>query len=221
MIETKRGYVTKKEVEEYCDIEITDSDEGLERIERAEDIIDKYVGFQNSFLRYDITGKATSGTKTTLTDNSNSSMLGSGDGKYSRCLVQILSGVNEGEERMIISHDSATSTITVHREFSNPIEEGCVYRIYQLAKFPRAKDIKIIDNKIYKLIPEQVKNAVLAQIEYMIEMGDDFFISGTDKDSENIDGYSYDIPLHINRVVAPKAREYLRGIRNIKGNLIV
>jgi len=55
----------------------------------------------------------------------------------------------------------------------------------------------------------------------MIEMGDDFFNSGSDKDTENIDNYSYDIPLHINRVVAPKAREYLRGIMNRKGNLII
>ena len=46
-------------------------------------------------------------------------------------------------------------------------------------------------------------------------------MSGTDKDTENIDNYSYGIPMHINRVISPKSREYLRGVTNRKGNLIV
>jgi len=221
-IETKRGYITQAEVQEYCDIAITDSDEAIQRMELAEDIIDKYVGFQNSYQRYDVTGIATGGTTTSLIDTSGDSLLSSNvDGRYTRCMLQVLSGTNEGEERLITSHDTSTSTITVHKAFTSAIDSTSVYRIYQLAKFPRAKDVKVIDNVIYKFIPEQVKQATLAQVEYMIEMGDDFFNSGSDKDTENIDNYSYDIPLHINRVVAPKAREYLRGIMNRKGNLII
>jgi hypothetical protein len=81
--------------------------------------------------------------------------------------------------------------------------------------------VKFIDDVIYKFIPEQVKRACLAQVEYMIEMGDDFFNSGADKKSEDIDNYRYDIPKSVNRLVAPKAREYLQGIMNRKGNLII
>jgi len=221
-IETKRGYITKSEVESYCDISITDDDEALERMELAEEIIDKYVGFQNSYQRYEVTGQATDGTTTTLIDTSGNSLLGSNiDGRYVRSVLHIISGNNEGEERLITAHDTSSEEVTVHKAFTSAIDSTSVYRIYQLAKFPRAKDVKIVDNVIYKYIPEPVKRATLAQVEYMVEMGDDFFISGADKDGENIDGYSYNIPTNVDRLVAPKAREYLRGIMNRKGNLIV
>jgi hypothetical protein len=221
-IETKRGYITKSEVEDYCDISITDDDEALERMELAEEIIDKYVGFQNSYQRYEITGVATDGTTTTLIDTSSDSILDSSiDGRYVRSVLHILSGTNEGEERLITAHDTSESTVTVHKAFTSTIDSTSVYRIYQLAKFPRAKDVKFIDDVIYKFIPEQVKRACLAQVEYMIEMGDDFFNSGADKKSEDIDNYRYDIPKSVNRLVAPKAREYLQGIMNRKGNLTI
>jgi len=221
-IETKRGYITKSEVESYCDISITDDDEALERMELAEEIIDKYVGFQNSYQRYEVTGQATDGTTTTLIDTSSGSLLNDSlDGRYTRSMLHIISGTNEGEERLITDHDVSSGEVTVHKAFSNAIDSTSIYRIYQLPKFPRTKDTKTIDSIIYKYIPEQVKRACLAQVEYMIEMGDDFFNSGADKDTESIDNYSYTIPKGVNRLVAPKAREYLRGIRNIKGNLIV
>jgi hypothetical protein len=222
MIETKRGYITKAEVESYCDIAITDSDEGIERMELAEEIIDKYVGFQNSFVRYEVTGIATGGTTTTLIDTSGNSLLGSSvDGRYTYCTLQILSGTNAGEERLITQHDTSESEVTVHKAFTSAIDETCVYRIYQLAKFPRTEDVKIIDNVFYKFVPENVKKACLAQVEYMAEMGDDFFLSGVDKKSENIDGYQYEVPRDIRRSVAPKAREYLKGIVCRIGKLVV
>lgn len=222
MIETRRGYITKVEVESYCDIAITDSDEAIERMELAEELIDQYVGFQNKFLRYEVDGIATSGTTTTLIDTSGDSLLGSSvDGRYEYCTIQVLSGTNAGEERLIIGHDVSESKITVHEAFSSAIDDTSVYRIYQLAKFPRAKDVKIIDNVFYKYIPEQVKKATLAQVDYMLEMGDDFFNSTVDKNSENIDGYDYEIPQSVNRLISPKSREYLRGIYNIKGTLLV
>lgn len=222
MIETKRGYITQSEVESYCDIAITDEDEAIERMELAEQIIDQYVGFQNKFLRYEVTGIATDGTTTTLIDTSGDSLLDSSvDGRYEYCTIQVLSGTNAGEERLIIDHDVSESTVEVHEAFSSAIDDTSVYRIYQLAKFPRAKDVKIIDDVFYKYIPEQVKKAVLAQVDYMLEMGDDFFNSGVDKNSENIDGYNYEVPKSVNRVVAPKARTYLKGIMSIKGKLLI
>jgi hypothetical protein len=96
-----------------------------------------------------------------------------------------------------------------------------VYRIYQLAKFPRTQDATLVNNIYYKYIPEMVKKACLAQVQYMIEMGDDFFNSGADKDSENIDGYSYKVKDGTRRMISPKAKDYLHGIMNRKGILIV
>jgi len=220
-IETKRGYITKEEVENYCDIAITDDDEAIERMELAEEIIDKYVGFQNAFMRYERSGTATGGTTTTLTDTSSSSQVNSiTENILSYCILEIISGTNSGESRMIISNDTS-GVLTVHSAFSSAIDSTSVYRIYQLAKFPRGVDYKLIDNVYYKYVPEQVKKATLAQIQYMIEMGDDFFISGVDKSSENIDGYDYETVKGTRREIAPKAREYLRGLVNRKGVLIV
>ena len=221
-IETKRGYITKEEVENYCDIAITDDTEAIERMELAEEIIDKYVGFQNAFQRYEITGHATDGTTTTLVDDSGNTLLGGSiDDKYSYCILHIIGGTNVGEERVIIGQDSTAKTITVQKAFTNAIDTTSVYRIYQLAKFPRTQDAKLMEGVYYKYIPEQIKKATLAQVEYMISMGDDFFVSGIDKTNENIDGYDYQIPRDVRRSVAPKAREYLKGFVNRKGNLIV
>jgi hypothetical protein len=135
--------------------------------------------------------------------------------------LHIIGGTNVGEERVITGQDSTTKTITVQKAFTNAIDTTSVYRIYQLAKFPRTQDAKLMEGVYYKYIPEQIKKATLAQVEYMISMGDDFFVSGIDKTNENIDGYDYQIPRDVRRSVAPKAREYLKGFVNRKGNLIV
>jgi len=221
MIETKRGYATKSEVEDYCDIAITDESEAIERIELAEEIIDKYIGFQNAFMKYERSGVATGGTTTTLEDTRSGSQVNSvTENILSYCLLEIISGTNSGESKVIISNNTE-GVLTVQSAFTSAIDTTSVYRIYQLAKFPRGIDYKLIDNVYYKYIPEQVKKATLAQVQYMIEMGDDFFISGVDKTSENIDGYDYETVKGTRREIAPKAREYLRGLVNRKGKLIV
>ena len=219
-IETTRGYITTADLQSYADISIEDNTEAIERMNMAEEIIDNYVGFQNSFMRYDISGTATGGTTTTLVDTSNSSQInGTLVNRFSYCILQIIGGTNAGESRTIISSDTE-GTLTVESAFSSAIDSTSVYRIYQLAKFPRTQDYSLISNVFYKFIPEAVKNACLAQVQYMIEMGDDFFTSGVDKKSEDIDGYSYTIPNDVRRMIAPKAREYLHGVVSRKGKLI-
>ncbi len=221
MMETKRGYITKAEVESYCDIAITDDDEAIERMELAEEIIDKYVGFQNSFMRYEISGKASDGTTTTLVDeNVNSQIKVTTENWLTYCILEIIGGTNAGESRMITAN-STSGTITVHKAFTSAIDNTSVYRIYQLAKFPRTQDATLVNSIYYKYIPEMVKKACLAQVQYMIEMGDDFFNSGADKESENIDGYSYKVKDGTRRMISPKAKDYLHGIMNRKGILIV
>jgi hypothetical protein len=220
-IETKRGYITKAELESYADIAISDDNEALERMELAEEIIDNYVGFQNSFRRYDLTGQASGGTTTTLVDTNTNSVINSiTEDILSYCTLEIIGGTNAGESRTIISN-TTDGTVTVHKAFTSAIDSTSVYRIYQLGKFPRTQDYKLVNDIYYKFIPEKVKRACLAQVEYMINMGDDFFNSGVDKHSENIDGYSYNIKESVRRMLAPKAREYLHGIVNRKGYLVV
>jgi len=220
-IETKRGYVTKAEVETYCDINILDDTEAIERIEMAEEIIDEYVGFQRKFLQYDYYGIAESGTTTTLTDTSNDSTINAlSENMLSYSVLEIISGTNAGESR-IITGSSTAGVVTVNSAFTSAIDSTSVYRIYQLGKFPRESDYQMVDSIYYKYIIEKVKKATLAQVKYMIEMGDDFFTSGSDKVNENIDGYSYTVKDGTRRLVAPKARDYLHGIMNRKGTLIV
>jgi len=220
-IETKRGYITEAELESYADIAITDSDEAIERMNIAEELIDRYVGFQNSFMRYDIVGTASAGTTLTLTDtNSGSQINSTTENRFSYCMLEIIGGTNAGQSRTIISNTTA-GVLTVESAFSSAIDNTSVYRIYQLAKFPRSQDYKLVNSIYYKFIPEAVKHATLAQVEYMIEMGDDFFISGVDKKDENIDGYSYNIPKNVKRMIAPKSRMYLKGIFNRKGKLLI
>ena len=220
-IETKRGYITKADVESYANISVTDDDEAIEYMELAEEVIDNYVGFQNRFMRYSVEGIATGGSTTTLVDTSSDSYLNDSlDGVYEYCTIKIIAGTNIGEERIISTHNKDTGTITVNTAFTSAIDTTSVYIVYQLGKFPREKDVRIIDDRYYKYIPNEVKSACLAQMEYIIEMGTDFFISGVDKKSEDIDGYSYEAN-DITRMIAPKARHLLIGIMNRKGNLII
>jgi len=87
-IETKRGYITKAELSSYADIAITDDDEAIERMNIAEELIDRYVGFQNSFMRYDIVGTASAGTTLTLTDtNSGSQINSTTENRFSYCML--------------------------------------------------------------------------------------------------------------------------------------
>jgi len=220
-IETKRGYITKEEVEAYCDIAITDEAESIERLNMAEEIVDDYVGFQNKFFKDRRVGTATSGTTTTLVDTNPGSTINSiTENILSYCILQIIGGTNAGESR-IIKTNTTTGTITIETPFTNAIDSTSVYRISQLSKFPRSRDYEIINNIYYKFVPDQVKRACLAQMEYMIEMGDDFFVSEVDKKSSNVDGYSYAMQDEVRRMIAPKAKEYLRGFVVRRGNLIV
>jgi hypothetical protein len=219
-MQTKKGYITIAEVEKYCDIAITDEDEAIERMEIAEDMVDDYVGFQVKFLRGDESGIATGGTTTTLEDTSAGTPLNTAlDQRYKFCTLQILSGSNAGEERLITDHDG--TTLTVHSAFDYDILLGTVYRIYQDGKFPRLQDFEIENDTYYKYIIAQVKKATLAQFQYLLEMGDDFAVSGADKIEERWRDYAYKLSDSAkNRLISPKARNYLKGIVNRKGNLI-
>ncbi len=217
-----RQYLSTAELEEYADITVTNADEAADQISQAEELIDAYVGFQLKSVPGTYTGVATSGTTTTMIDTSSDGQMNFDDNFFQFCVVEIIDGTAKGDVRAIVSSARADKQITVETEFSVAPDETSVYKIYQLGKFPRAngKDSTIIGNKYYKSIPEAVKRAVAAQVQYVVENGSEFFTGATDRLSESIADYSYTIKPGVDRVIAPKARMYLKGIYNIKGKIV-
>jgi hypothetical protein len=222
---SRRKYLTAAELEEYADIAISDQTEADDQISQAEELIDSYVGFQVKSVSSKFVGQATSGTTTTLVDISDDSPLNYNDNYLSYCEVEIVAGTNAGERRSISSSAIATKSITVSPAFTSAIDSTSVYRIRQLGKFPRICDMFTLNNDATglpfyaKSIPEPVKRAVAAQMQYVVEKGDEFFSGATDDESESIGDYSHNMKKDVNRLIAPKARMLLSGIKNIKGSM--
>lgn len=225
---TRRQYATIEQLEEFADITVNDNDEATDRLNKAEEIIDAYVGAQPKHITWISRGLATGGTTTTVVDDSGDSPFDDYDDDFwTYCEVQILSGSAKGEKRIVSSYDKSANTVTVDTAFSAAISSGDAYTIKQLGKFPRYHDVELIpndsnsDSTYYKYIPEAVTRATVAQVAYMIEKGEEFFAGEVDKQSETHLGYSYtlDTP-SAKRMISPQARQLLRGIYNRKGNLI-
>lgn len=221
---TRKQYVTINEIEAYADVDLK-SAEGAEQeaynwISQAEDMIDNYVRRQSKHIPSEYLGDATSGTTTKIFDIGSDTPLYYADDYFKYCEVEMLSGSNAGEIRPILSSNYSEKSVTVSYAFTNAVAEGDVFIIRQQSKFPRICDVKIYNQKYYKTIPVNVREAVKAQVQYMIEQGKEFFINVVDQQSESIDDYSHNLKEFTNNMIAPKARELLKGIRDIKGNLI-
>jgi len=221
---SRRKYLTTAEAEEYADIVINDSSEADDQISLAEEMIDAYIGFQRKHIQVQLEGIATSGDTTKLIDISDDTPLNYNENYFNYCEVEIVAGTNVGQRRQIISSSQSEKSITVSVAFTSAIDETSVYIIRQLGKFPRSKDVftkSVNGNDIYyKRIPEEVKRAVAAQLQYIIEKGTEFFAGATDKSSETIADYSYSVKDDAERLIAPKARLVLHGFVNRKGVLL-
>ena len=221
---SRRKYLTTTEAEEYADIVINDTPEADDQISQAEEMIDAYIGFQRKHIPIQFEGMATGGTTTKIIDTSDDSHLSYDKDYFNYCEVEIVAGTNVGERRQIISSDSADKSVTVSDAFTTAIDSTSVFIIRQLGKFPRVQDVfsQPVNglSVYYKRIPEEVKRAVAAQLQYIIEKGTEFFAGATDKSSENIADYSYTVKNDAERLIAPKARLILKGITNRKGVLI-
>lgn len=229
---SRRGYLSQDELEQYADISVTDGNEADDRISQAEELIDAYCGYQCRFLEDDVLGKCSATGANSITLESSQQNVYEND-YFRLCEVEILSGTGQGQRRKITGSTKA-GVLTTDSNWTTTPDTTSFYRIYQLGKFPRDVDVSFYStttpntypNTYIKRIPENIKRAVVAQVEYIIEMGDAFFRTNeVEMESESIGDYSYTKGdgegSVLERMVSPKAKLLLRGFRNKKGKIIV
>jgi hypothetical protein len=210
---SRRGYLSQSELEQYANITITDVNEADDIISQAEELVDSYVKYVQKDIVYTLEGEATAGTTTTLVDDSGDTPLDKDDDFFKLLEISIIGGTNAGERRTITGSVKSTKTLTFPA-FTSAIDNTSVYVIQQLGKFPRHQDTIHRLSKYYKVVPEAVRRATAAQVEYMKEKGTKFFTGAADFKSESIDDYSYtraDGSSGVEAMIAPKARMLLRG----------
>lgn len=225
MATSRRNYLTIAELEEFADIAVIDSDEALDQISMSEELIDAYVGPQQSFIQETIYGKAQSGSTTSFVLDSVHQNNYQTDYLVG-CMVEFIGGTGAGQ-RVRITANNATGTVTMETVTTAP-NSTTAYKIYQVGKFPRFGDVWYnsgeTPSKHYKSIPEAIKRATAAQVEYIIQMGGSFFATDdSNKASETIGDYSYsniEGSGTVDRLIAPKAKSLLRGIKNRLGQII-
>lgn len=217
---TKRNYIS------LADAQAAVSSATLDRLDRAEQAIDDYVGFQERHISGVFQGTVSAATNTTLTDTNPSSQLHIIDGYFTRCLIEIVGGTGAGQVRLISDSSYDDRKLTITDAWSTTPDTTSFYKVYQLAKFPRVQDVysRSDGRKYYKSIPDAIRQAVIAQLEWIEAQGDDFFV-GDDSNlkSETIGNYSYSKDnagqSAAVSALAPRARTLLRGIKNSLGRL--
>jgi hypothetical protein len=223
---SRRGYLSQSELEQFANITITDVNEADNKINQAEEMIDSYVGAQDKYMEEVVTGLAASAGSTTITLET--SQQNTYDIDYFKlCQIEILGGTGVGQRRKITGSTKA-GVLTVDAWTTTP-DSTSFYKISQVGKFPRVFDIGTytvgVNTTFYKSIPEAVKRAVAAQIEYFIEMGDAFFAGDkSEMESESIADYSYTKGQGVSgiaKLISPKAKILLRGIVNRTGTIVV
>ncbi len=219
---TKRNYATLAVVQE------TESAATLAQIDQAEQAIDNYIGQTEKHVPQTFRVEPTSfGTKKVY-DVSNNTQLYQRDGYFVNCVIEIIGGTGAGQIRLITASDYDDRSVSITDDWTTQPDTTSFMRIYQLGKFPRARDVQMNNagTAYYKAIPDAIKQAVVAQVSFIIAKGDGFFESDdTDKDSETIDNYSYSrggggAQSSAVRLLSPRARTLLRGYKNSLGKII-
>jgi hypothetical protein len=221
---SRRGYLSQDELAQFANITVNDETEANDVISQAEEMIDAFVGAQNSFFGNPLTGRAYTGSSSTLTLETAQQNIYDVD-YFALCEVEIIGGTGAGQRKKITGSTKA-GVLTVDSAFSTPPNSTSFYRIYQLGKFPRKEDVTYYSTTepiaFYKQIPEAIKRAVAAQVEYIIQMDDDYFSTNKGNiQSESLGDYSYTISgAGTNMLIAPKAKMLLRGIVNRTGTIV-
>jgi hypothetical protein len=231
---SRRQYLTQAELADFADITIIDPTEADDQISQAEELIDAFIGpqdefFDNAFSNV-VEGLAKSGSTTflVLEDRHSSVFL---QNFFTFCEIEIIGGAGQGQRTIIASSTFPSTQVNFRDAVTTPCDGTSFYRIYQLGKFPRKKDVYLDSihspNQYYKNIPENIKRATAAQVEYMIQQGNLFF--KTDdifKNNERFGDYTYDKARDgsgtgLTQLIAPKAKMLLQGYLNRKGTIIV
>ena len=224
---SKRGYLNQTDLAEYANITITDATEADDVISQAEELLDWYVGFQDKAIREIYEGRVAASSSTSITLEANRHQNVFEANYFLYCQVEIIGGTGSGQAR-IVTASTKPGVLTVATWTTTPSTDS-YYKIYQLGRFPRTKDSYYdgqVATPIYsKSIPEAVRRATAAQVQYIIKMGDNFFAGdATTLQSESIGNYSYSRGQNAmgkESLIAPKAKMYLRGIINRKGTMSV
>lgn len=211
-------------------IETTDVADSTEaQVALAEQLIDDYVGYQPRFYEHEVSGKVTGAVGSVIYDTNDASPLFVTDNTYAKCVIEIIGGSGVGQSRVLTASDRDDRSVTFTGSAFNPaLDATSVYRIYQLAKFPRRQDSRTPSGEsvFHKYIPQAVKEATIAQVQYIQEMGDDYFLGeDSEMEGERLGNYSYSRggsggQSALVKMIAPKARILLRGIKNRTGRLI-
>lgn len=223
---SRRGYLTQTELAEFADIVINDSAEADDQISQAEEMIDAYLGPQDRFLRFEYRGEVSSASTTVIVDSGSGNNMDVIDNFYAGAEIEILSGALSGEHRSIVSSSRSAKSITVSVAFSGTPATGVMFRIYQLAKFPRHKDVRLnrAGDLWVKSIPDALRRATAAQVAFVIEKGPGFFAGDASQlIAEGIDNYNYQrggtMATPTVALIAPRARTLLRGYVNRTGEI--
>lgn len=224
---SRRGYLSQGELEQFANITITDTSEADDKISQAEEMIDAYVGAQNKYMTESIKGVCAAVASTTFTLESTQQNVYDID-YFKLCEVEILGGTGAGQRRKITGSTKA-GVCTIDTAWTTTPTTSSFYKISQIGKFPRQCDVESYTTSAgvstyYKAIPEAIKRAVAAQVEYFIEMGDSFFAGDkSELESESIGDYSYTKGQgvgSVSKLISPKAKIILKGIFNRTGVLI-
>lgn len=197
----------------------------------AEELIDRYVGPQPKWNRIVTQGSITALTNSdkTIADIGTSSRLGVVNNQYKSAVLEMISGNAQGKRAVIDSSNKDNKTVTLKAALATTPAVGDYFKIYQLAKFPRSQDVLSSPDGLnyFPSIPEAVREATIAQVEFIIAQGAAYFSgAGADFQSESFLNYSYqrgsgtDEASAITKLISPQARTLLRGIVNRTGRII-
>lgn len=196
----------------------------------AEALIDAYVGRQPVFYPGEIVGNVSSSLTSKVIDTNTNSPLYVTSNTFTYCIIEIIGGSGVGQSRFITASDRDERSVTFEGDpFSPALDDTSVYRIYQLGKFPRRQDSRTPSGQstFYKYIPDAIKNATIAQAQFIVEQGDDYFTGDdSEMDSERILSYSYSRGGNAGqsalvKFVSPQARAFLKGYKNSTGMIAV
>lgn len=155
------------------------------------------------------------------------------NGFFSKCNIDIIGGTGAGTSALISASTLAGQITITNLDGTTyngtPLDNTSEYRIYQLGKFPRDRDVFYdtlhTPTQYYKMVPEQVREATAAQAEYINKMGLAFFTSDAAfLQREKIGPYEYSRDMTAagpDFLIAPKAKLLLRGFKNRRGVMVI